>query len=379
MSPADPRHPLRIGVERFVLAALLLATLRIGRPVLLPLVSAGIATLLLLPSVRLLERLHLPRALASATVLLALVAGVAFGVSQLQGPAAEWMQRAPEDLGELQVKLQELREPVETVVEAADQVEEMAEGGGEEAAEVEVAPESGPSLSDRLLGMTWQTITFFVLLIVLVFFMLVGRERIVAKVVLLAPDSDAWGRVVSCASSIRVQLSTFVVTMTLINIGLGIGVGTALHLLGYPNPILWGTLVAVLNFVPYLGSATGILIVGVVGLLIFDTASPALGAMAIYLVLTSLEGTLISPALLSRRLSLDPVVTLVGILVMGFVWGVPGVLLTVPILVSVKVVAEHHEGGAMIAALIGEDHPAVPSRDGREVEGGPAPEAAVPS
>lgn len=363
MSTALEQFPLRTLAERLILTALVLAILRIGRPVLLPLVSAGFLTLLVLPPVRLLEALRLPRALASAAVLLGLVAALALAAMQLQGPAAEWLERAPENLGELQTRLQELREPVESVVQAADQVEEMAQGGDEAGTEVEVAADAGPSLSKMLLDVTWQTLTFFVLVVVLVFFMLLGRERLLAKTVLMAPDADAWGRVVSCATSIRSKLSTFVLTMTLINLGLGICVGIALWLLGYPNPILWGAMVAVFNFVPYLGSATGILIVGVVGLLIFESAGPALGGMGAYLLLTSIEGTLVSPALLSRQLSLDPVVTLVGILVMGFTWGVPGVLLTVPILVAVKVLAEHHDGGTSIAAVVGEGHPALPARD----------------
>lgn len=361
VSETVAKYPIRTLAERFILAGLALATMRLGQPVLLPLVSAAILTLLVLPFVRFLESFRLPRAIAAGLVLSGLVAALVFAVLQLQSPAATWMERAPENLAELQVKLQELREPVEKVVQAADQMEELAQGGGEGVQQdVAVSNESEQSFSEMLIDVTWQTLTFLVLVVVLVFFMLVGRERMLAKTVMLVPDANARKRVLSAASQIRTRLSTFVVTMTLINLGLGAAVGTSLWLLGYSNPILWGVMVAVLNYVPYLGSATGIVIVGFVGLVTFDTLGPALGAMGAYLALTSIEGTMVSPALLSSRLSLDPVVTLVGILIMGFTWGVPGVLLTVPVLVCIKVLAEHHGAGTSIAAVVGEGHDAVP-------------------
>ncbi len=348
------QRPLRVLAERFILAALVLTIMRIGRPVLLPLVSAGILTLLALPFVRVLERFRFPRALAAGVVLAGFVGTLVALVLQLQEPAASWMERAPESLAEVQVKLQELREPMEKVIEAADQVGELADGGADSAPSPPQDSSSDPSFSSVVFDITWQTLTFLVLVTVLIFFMLVGRERLLAKTVMLVPESDAKARVLSAASEIRSRLSTFVVTTTLINLGLGACVGTVLWFLGYSNPILWGVMVAILNFVPYLGAAIGIAIVGVVGLITVDTGGTALWGMFAYLALTSLEGTVISPALLSTRLSLDPVVTLVGILVMGFTWGVPGILLTVPVLVCIKVLAEHHPALNPLAAAVGD-------------------------
>jgi len=358
---------LRTLAERFVLLGFVMAVLYLGSSVFLPIVSAGLLTLLVLPFVQFLERLGLPQFIASAAVLLGFVGTLVVVGFQLQGPASKWVDRAPSDLVELQQEIRSLRAPLESMAEAADEVEVMAQGDRSSRDQtVEVEPNSEESLSDRVVKVTWQSTTFFVLVTVLVFFMLLGRNRILAKAVMLSPDPDAWDRVVTTASDIRGRLSTFVATMTVINLGLGTAVGTVLWLLEYPNPVLWGTMVAILNFVPYLGSATGIIIVGVVGLLMFDGNARPLLAVSGYLVLTTIEGTLVSPGLLSDRLRLDPVATLVGLLVFGFVWGIPGVILSVPLLVCIKVISENYGRAATLAALIGRGHESVPRRVGSE-------------
>lgn len=364
MKDENPPSPsVRTLVERFVLFGLAVAVLHFGKPVFLPIVSAGLVTLLLTPGVRLFQKTGMPDGLAAGTVVLLFVALLAVAGYYLRGPAAEWVDRAPEDLVELEREIGKLRAPVDSMVAAAGEVGEVAQGDREPGAEpVNVDRKGESSLADRVINVTWKSVSFFILVTVLVFFMLMGRGRLMAKVVMLTPDRDAWQRVEDTVTDIRKRLSTFILTMTVINAGLGTGVGVILWVLGYESPVLWGVMVAVLNFVPYLGSATGMIIVGTVGLLTFDGVRTALLAVSGYLVLTTIEGTIVSPGLLSSRLRLDPVATLGGLLVFGFVWGIPGVLLTVPILVVIKAVSENYGDAATFAALVGQGHESVPIR-----------------
>jgi len=370
---ASQSPSIRTLVERFILLGFVMAVLHLGKPVLLPIVTAAMVTLLLIPVVRPLEAIGLPRGLAAGVVVVGFVGACALAGAQLRGPAEKWIERAPRDLAELRQEVQELRAPVDSMVAAADDVAQGGEESGGDRVEVDANPDR--SFSDQIARVTWQSLTFFVLVTALVFFMLMRREGLLAKTVMLAPDQNAWERVEQTATDIRRRLSMFIATMTVINVGLGTAVGAVLWVLEYENPILWGVMVAVLNFVPYLGSATGMLIVGVIGLLTFDGYATALIAVSGYLALTTLEGTVISPGLLSSRLRLDPVATLVGLVVFGFVWGLPGVILTVPLLVCVKVISQNYGRAATLAALVGRDHPSVPSRSGA----GPAAETSPAS
>jgi predicted PurR-regulated permease PerM len=126
-----------------------------------------------------------------------------------------------------------------------------------------------------------------------------------------------------------------------INIGLGAIAGAGLFFMGVPNALMWGMLVAILNFVPYFGPIAGIILLATVGLLTFDTVWSGLLPPAWYLLLHFLEANFITPVALGRRFTLNPVVIFVSLIFWTWLWGVPGALLSVPILVSIKVVCDH--------------------------------------
>jgi predicted PurR-regulated permease PerM len=137
------------------------------------------------------------------------------------------------------------------------------------------------------------------------------------------------------------HISKYLVTMTLINVGLGVAVGGAMRLADMPNPVLWGVTAAVLNFVPYLGPVVTLGMIALVSLLTFEDLGRAFVAPGLYLGLNALEGYLVTPMLLGRRLLLNPVVIFLGIIFWGWLWGIPGALLAVPILVTFKIFCDH--------------------------------------
>ena len=141
--------------------------------------------------------------------------------------------------------------------------------------------------------------------------------------------------------------------MTLINVGVGVAVGVGVWLLQMPNPVLWGVLACVLTYIPYLGAVVGIGILGLAALLAFDDLGHALAVPGVYLVVSFLEGNFITPLVLGRRLTLNPVVIFVGLLFWFFLWGIPGALLAVPILAICKIVCDHVDTLAPIGEFFG--------------------------
>ncbi|MEO7723766.1 MAG: AI-2E family transporter, partial [Chthoniobacterales bacterium] len=159
-------------------------------------------------------------------------------------------------------------------------------------------------------------------------------------------------RAVSIANEIETQISRYLFTVTLINLCLGLAVGTAVGLLGLPNPIMWGAMVAVLNFVPYLGALVGIACMLLGALLSFNNLGVALIFPGTYLALATLEGNFITPFVMGRSLTLNPVLVLLSLTFWGWMWGIVGVILAVPILAAFKIFCSHIEPMEPLAEFI---------------------------
>ena len=159
-------------------------------------------------------------------------------------------------------------------------------------------------------------------------------------------------RAVSIVREIETQISRYLLTITLINIGLGLAVGTTVHLLGLRNPIMWGVLVAMLNFIPYLGALTGIICMTLGAVLSFDSLGYAMVFPASYLIIAILEGNFITPMVLGRSLTLNPVVILIALAFWGWMWGISGMILAVPILATFKIFCDHIEPMAPIGEFL---------------------------
>src|SRR5207342_1400021 len=151
---------------------------------------------------------------------------------------------------------------------------------------------------------------------------------------------------------IQQNISNYLFSVSLINIGLGLIASTGLYFLGVPNAAMWGMLVAALNFVPYFGPVVGVLLLAAVGLLTFDTLWQGLLPPGWYLLLHLLEANLVTPVLLGRRFTLNPVVIFVSLIFWIWLWGVPGALLSVPILVSIKVVSDRVPSLSSVGELL---------------------------
>lgn len=332
----------------FVLAVLY--SVHVARPVLLPVVLAILLAILLAPVVTAFERIGLPRAAGSAATIALLVAIIIGGAVRLAGPASDWLADAPALLRDAMDEIESLRGRVAQVSQAAEEVGEITRGGATATPKVAVEEEAPAAVLVRsATGVTTTT----VLTLALVFFLLASGRLFLLKLVRVLPGYRARKRALESASTIRHNLSTHLLTLTAINAVLGLAVGTALGIVGLPNPLLWGVMAGFLNFVPYLGAMFGIAVVGTVAITTIDSLGTALLAPLIYLGLTGLEGTIITPAILGARLRLNPVAIFIGVILWGWLWGVPGALLAVPILTTLKVIADAYPRLMPLAEFLG--------------------------
>ena len=342
------------AVTSFVLTGLFLLalfhTLRVARDLFLPLTLAFLLTFLLRPVVRALKHLHIPEGLGAALVLLGLLGALGLGLYGLTGPAADWIAKAPASVSRMESKLRALRRPMERMSRTADAMEKSIAGQTAAPTPVEVKQ---PGLKEAVFGGTWSFLSGALVVVVLLYFLLASGDLFLRKLINVLPTFGDKKRAVEMAREMEQHISTYLFTVTLINLGVGVAVGTGVALLGMPNPLLWGALAFVLTYVPYLGAAVGIGVLALASVLTFDDLGHTLAVPAVYAVVSFLEGNFVTPAVLGRRLTLNPVVIFIGLLFWFFVWGIPGALLAVPTIVIFKIFCDHVEGLTSIGEFFG--------------------------
>jgi predicted PurR-regulated permease PerM len=319
----------------FVLAVFY--TIYFMRSILLPIVLALLLSYLLRPIVRELAQLKIPLPVGAALLLIGFFGLVSYGISVLAPPAAEWLQKAPTGFTQLQRKLLPVKKSVSQVAQATGEIEKLASTTAEtKAVELKRHP-----ITEMLFMRTPEFVASAVLSLILLYFLLVYDQAFIAKLVKLLPTLSDKKAAVGIAHDIESQISRYLFTITAINVCLGMAVGTAVGLLGLRNPVMWGVMVALLNFVPYLGALTGIICMTIGATLSFDSLGYAVIFPAVYLSFGVLEGSFITPWIMGRSLTLNPVIILLSLTFWGWMWGIVGVVLAVPILAAFKIFCAH--------------------------------------
>lgn len=328
-------------------------SLYLARELLLPIVLAVMLALLLAPVVLWLSRYRLPRALSAALVAFGL-AGVLLSVTGLLAqPAAQWAQKAPQLVSQLQVKLYPLTHKVEKVTKAAHRMEQMtsARNEGEDKRVVEI---QGISLQNLLLKQTRAFLVALLVIFFLLYFLLAGADRLRRNTMRVLPDYRSRRRLMVVTRRLQREISRYLLTFAVINIVIGVLVVGLAAAFGLPNPLLWGGIAALLNFVPYLGPMLTLTMLALVSLLSVAKIEIAMLVPLLFLVLTTIEGQLITPTILGRSLALNPIFIFVGLIFWGWLWGILGALLAVPLMVSIKIVCEHVQSLQPFARLLGD-------------------------
>ena len=318
---------------------LVVAALGQARDFVMPVVLAFLLALVFSPVRRFLQRRRIPDALSAFLIVGTLVATLLTGVALLAAPIQSWIADAPTIARELEWKTRSLFGTAEAVLEAGKQVEEVASGTRDEAVQEVVVREPGIFANLAWVAPTYLAQTVFTL--VLLLFLLSSGDMFYEKIVNVMPTFGDRRQAMRIAYDIERKLSHYLFTITLINAGLGVAVGVTMWLLGMPNPLLFGVMAFALNFVPYLGSVLGVVAAFVVGLLTFPLPAGALVPALAYFVLTTIEGQLVTPYFVGRKLEMNTVVIFLSITFWAWLWSVMGMLLAVPLLVTIRAFCEH--------------------------------------
>jgi predicted PurR-regulated permease PerM len=339
-----------VGITILAVLAVLY-TLYIARVFLLPITFALLLNFLLSPVVRVFERIRLPTPLGAAVVLAVLLGAVGLGASALSGPAQEWISKAPKTLTVVTARLRALGKPVEQVSKTAEQME-RATGvtSGPQPQEVVV---TGPSIMSRVFGGAETFLIFAVQVVILLYFLLAGGDVFLQKLIKVLPRKKDKRTAVAIARETEASISTYLFSVALINVGEGLAVAGVMWALSMPNALLWGSLAALLEFVPYIGAAVMVVVLTLAGLTTFTGVGHALLVPGSFLLVSVVQANLVSPVLLSRRLTLNPVAMLVGLALWVFLWGIPGAFIAVPLLATFKIFCDHIEALAPVGEFLG--------------------------
>jgi predicted PurR-regulated permease PerM len=329
----------------FILA--IFYTFYFAREFFLPVTLALILSFLLKPAVRVLERARIPVALGSAAVLLVLLLIVSAGVLLLAAPASKWIQRAPETFEKVETRVRGMVNSADKITKAARTVEHLA-GTEDETPKVEV---KRPGLMSNVWNQTKSFLLLALEVFVLVYFFLAAGDIFALKLIQVLPRLEDKKKAVEIMHEVQNGISQYLVSMTLVNLFEGTVIGTGLALLGMPNPLLWGVLAFSANYIPYLGALVAGSVVTIVAVVSFDSVSRALIAPAIYFGVNFADN-FISPYVMGRRLVLNPVVVFLAVMFWGWIWGIPGVLLAVPVTMTVKIICDHVPALAPFAELL---------------------------
>jgi predicted PurR-regulated permease PerM len=331
-----PSDPKTIFLGCLVVLALLAAAY-VASQIVLPLAFAMMLSLLLQPALRVLERWYLPRAFA-AFLLIVAAFGMVVGVgTAISGPAATWAAKLPEGIPRLQERLSFLREPVSTVQQFVQQVQDF---GGTASSPNDAASAHVPALFSQLFAGTRSFAAGLFTTVLFLFFLLVSGDIFLLRLIEIMPRFGTKRQVVEISQQIELDISAYLVTITIMNALVGVAMALTMWLTGAGDPIFWGTVAFLLNYAPILGTVVGAVTFLFAGLLTIETLWQALLPACLYLVVHVIEGAAVTPMLVAKRFTLNPVLVVVSLVFWSWMWGVPGVILAVPMLAVAKIVCD---------------------------------------
>jgi predicted PurR-regulated permease PerM len=351
----DPRH-LKLQARALLTLAVCAVTalLYVCHEVFVPVALALLFALVLSSAVEALHRRGLPRSLGAVLMLLVLLTLVGVTLSTVAGPAQDWFAGLPQTLQTIERKLRPMQRAlgrIELLTSRADALASATPGATRNALAPATNAAGTISAADVLVE-TRSGIVSTITVIILTLFLLAGGPPMLARMMAaLATDVYAT-HALKVIEAIRSELGRYYGTIALINLTLGIATGVTMLLLGVPNPFLWGTVAAVLNFIPYVGSATTLLILTVVALVSFDSVGRIVAVPATYLALATIEGQIVQPLFVGQRLEINPLMVFLAVWFGGWMWGIAGITIAVPSLVALKVAAEHSTRGQPLVEFL---------------------------
>lgn len=319
-----------IGI--FVL--LLLVSLYFSRALLVPVLAAVIIATTFGPLVKTAAEYGIPRSVTSLVLVSTIIGLAAFGLTLLANPLTEWIARAPEIGATIKQKLHVLDAPLAAFRELQDSLTTTNVN--------QVKVESGlAGFVTPAIAILTPAATQAVIFVVTLIFFLIGQVQFRNVVVSMLPGRDAKLRYLKIVNDVEQNLAGYLAVVSLINFTLGVAVTFGAWLLGFPDPIFFGLLAAILNYIPYIGPAIMAVVLFTVGLVMFPTIGDAVVAPAAFVTLATVEGMILTPTIVGRHLTLNPLAVFLAVAFWAWLWGPFGAFLAVPISIVGLVTMEH--------------------------------------
>lgn len=341
-----------------LLGLAVLYTLYFAQSLILLFLLSVLVALLLSPWVSFFKRLYIPRAVSSVILLSMLVMPFSLLSVELAEPVQKWAKLLPKLSVHLTEKIDFYSEKFETqqkiegqAIKQSKQKEEgfsffgwfkddepepVATKTEDKNVVTEQLKMSGMSVLISMLSAAPVLIVQALSCFILILFLLIFGPALFEAFIRTLPNTQKKQQIGDLANAIQGELSRYIVTVSVINVGLGMATAAALSLWGLKDALLWGVLVGLLNFMPYLGAAVGVVMISLAGVVQYGFGLEVLIPVGLYLSLNLLESQFITPTVLGRRMKINPLVVMLWLLTCGWLWGVLGVLLSVPILVCIK-------------------------------------------
>jgi len=320
----------QLVVQICLLAVAALTIAYFAAEIVLPIVSAFVLNLLYRPGMRLLERLHVPRALAALFMIFATFGAIVGIGAALSGPAAAWAEKLPGGLTRLEDRLRFLTEPIQTLQTFLHQFDNGSA----------LSVFSGSAFTEMLFKGTQHFASGFFETLLVLFFLLLTGDTFLRRTVEIVPSFRNKRRVVALSQQVEEKISAYLLTITIMNAMVAVATGFAMWACGVGDPVLWGGIAFFLNYVQILGPFFGVGLFFFAGLLTSETLWQAALPAALYLAIHIVEGELVTPMLLARRFTLNPVLVVISLIFWFWMWGVPGAVLAVPMLGILKVICD---------------------------------------
>jgi len=341
----------------WIICALLVGSvLYLTSNLVVPIVTATLAYLALRPSVVRLCGKGFPKPLASGLVMLMLFTAISLALGMLLQSASYWISRAPQTASQLHGQLKTVRQPLVVLDRMQQKLGELSAEADGDSKTLTVDTEK-PDLVDEtvLVNSTGKLLAFLGGIAVLTFFMLATGDDLLNRLLYVMPDEQQRHEMLELTSHIQDAIGRYLGQITLINIGLGLAVTVAMWLIGMPTPLLWGTMATLFNYIPYVGALAATALVALAALAAFGNPWSAFLTALLFWSLTAVEGQFITPSILGRTLRVGPVVVLVAVAFWGFLWGMPGIFLAVPMLIVLRQVFGQFTSTRPLAVVLGEE------------------------
>ncbi len=346
---------------------LLLGVLYFGRDFLLPVVLALLFAMTGRPVVYALERRGVPTVIAAVLTMLIAVVGFGIVLYTVSGPISNLLA----NLGSYQTLIEEkiafLRVPLSHALDISRDIENMTSLGANSS--VQPVAIERPGVLFQAVSNFGSFATSIAIAMVITLFFLASGDLFTAKLIYVLPTFSDKKLALTIVHKTASEISHYLLAITLINSAFGIAVGLVLWLIGIPNPLLWAILAAIFNYLPYIGVSVLTVAVLIVGILNFDTPTMWLAGPLLIIAMSTIEGQFITPTILGRHLSLNTVSVLLAVVFWGWLWGIPGALIAVPLLVVMKVICERVDGLSAIAEFLAADDPREREPEGGAVKG----------